>query len=72
VADVKAQLLGAPDGLKQQLEAAVDDFYERLQGIPELLGLDLGPKSGRHSAGSPRAGLLQAERVQARPAEARS
>jgi hypothetical protein len=45
-ADVKAQLVDAPDGLKQQLEKAVDDFYGRMQDIPELLGLDLGPKSG--------------------------
>jgi hypothetical protein len=73
VAETKAQLLGAPDGLRQQLEAAVDDFYERMQGIPELLGLDLGPKSGQQQqqqrAGCVRA-ALQARRAGARPAAA--
>jgi hypothetical protein len=45
VAQVKDELLAGPKELQQELAAAVDDFYERLQGIPELLGLDLGPKS---------------------------
>lgn len=45
MAQIKDELLAGPQELQQELAAAVDDFYERLQGIPELLGLDLGPKS---------------------------
>ena len=59
LAKVREQLLGAPQELKAQLEAAIDLFYERMQELPELLGLDLGPKSGR-LPGAPRIGLAVA------------
>lgn len=53
VAQVKEELLAGPRELQQQLAGAVDDFYERLQGIPELLGLDLGPQSEQHPYPTP-------------------